>query len=205
MIARTPGIAPSVVVRLPYVSNRTATASATALLYGTDQYVTLNSLYGTVGHQPYGFDQFAAMYRQYKVLSVRTTFEVFTTTGVYVTFSARIYPPGSTAVFSGADMNAVAERPGTQSIFSVGSPGAGGAAKNKLTFNLPLHEVLGITKEMYDADSSLYAAAVGADPTRNAQIQFAIANLAGTSSTAQVLIRQDFEVLFWQRSTLTQS
>jgi hypothetical protein len=178
--------------------------NATAFTYGTEQYVSLNNLYRSGGHKPYGFDTYASLYRQYKVLSCKVTFDLYTDNS-NVTFSARYYPPGSTATFSGSLVEAVAERPGTRSIHGVGwsnSP----LIKTRLVFDTPIHDVIGVTKQMYDADVDLYSAAIAANPTREAKIQFATASAAttGTQST-WVLISYDFEVLFWQRSTVAQS
>lgn len=169
--------------------------------------VALNSLFAprSGGHQPYGFDTLATIYRRYKVYSVKIEGTCMckdaTNTDVYAFTALR---PGSAATTIGAQTLAatkIGERP--LSRFFLLRQGTNRQAAD-FSMNVPIHSLEGLTKAECDANSD-YRALMTASPAIVPTIEFANAGATSTSIPCEWRIRMTFDVEFYERANLAQS
>ncbi len=170
---------------------------------GTPVNIRVNNAFSPINatHQPYGWDQMAALYRFYKVVGchIKVTFaSQYAANTTYVLF--RPVPVNENFTMQAVDVAQAAEKPHTRT-FIAAAPGG-----PVLTFE---HEVdipkqLGVTREQFDADVSEYSAAVTAAPNRYAYCQLGAAG-ANNSVYGEALIEIVYTIHFWQRITQGQS
>lgn len=148
-------------------------------------------------HQPYGWDQMAALYRFYKVIGFK-----YKVTGInYVGSTAcalvvRPVPVNENAGMNPASLYTVLERPDTRVRYLV----AGAGYPPSIEGNVDIPKLMGVTQEQFDADVSEYAALCTAAPSRYPYLQVAVAG-SSTSASAYVVIEVEYIVHFWQRIT----
>jgi hypothetical protein len=193
--------ATSAVVDLPFVFQFSA-SSAGSSTFGADTSFRLNDAYNPASgtHQPYSWDTYANIYRQYKVLSTRfeiTALPNSNTSSVCLAY--RVLPPSYTSSFSGSTMSEVLERPGVKFHWL----NSGGGKPPVFREFVNMHDQIGVTKSQYDADVSQYSAATTSSPSRIVSLQVASASPAASSTYVIVKIVQ--RIHFWQRNTLAQS
>lgn len=139
----------------------------------------LNSLYDPHttfgGHQPYMYDQFAALYSQYRVLKARIIFTMVPDNfdGVVVTGFPRI--SGDTTALSGLNVPYM-EFPSAKTGLATA------AIPFTVDYTANIWEMLGVTKDRYLADPN-YVALISASPTPAAWYTLMWANpLASTGA-----------------------
>jgi len=199
----SPGIiAPVTRVKLPWALQVTLTASATQYTFGTDSQLSLGGPYNITGHQPYGWDQYAAFYRRYKVLGthVRLTFVTNAASSGTALVAWRLRPPGDTGTFASSTISAVLERPNTTSKWVQAAAGSPPVHE----FDVDFARLCGVSKAAFAADISEYEASVGAAPNRPVSMALACAGTSG-SEVIQVIVEVMFDVVFHQREVLAQS
>ncbi len=182
---------------MPWVHAFAQTSDATFAGYtGTQTVVRVTNAYEPAPstHQPYGWDQMAALYRQYKVVGCKAEVWVSNSTGTNCVTLVRPVPVNENTNISNVSMLS-AERPDVDMLFT-----ASGHPIAKWTRTIDIPRLCGVTKEQYDADVSEYAAAVTAAPNRYPYIQIATQS-STTSQTVSITVKLTFRVQFWQRST----
>ncbi len=175
----------------------------TAFRTGTASTWNLNSLYSPTsggGHQPYGRDTLATLYRKYKVTRVRVEIELHPNLVVsYTSGMTGIFtPPSATYSLTGVDMAVFYEKPGAFTLTQ-------GAMPRTFVYDFPMWQLSGVTKREFDTNNEEFAAAFGSNPTRIPTLQLvAWSNEAAADRVTCVLkITQWFEC--FERIILAQS
>ena len=192
---------------LRYAETFSLTTGAAGIV-GTVQTMFLNSLYdpnytGT-GHQPYGFDQLAAFFQQYIVHAAR--FQLITSTiggTAEVCVAYQVFPTAGGVSIAGITSDAAAEK-STVSTFVAGS--SGNVRARSVAGEVKMHQIFGLTKAQYAAQTDVYGAAVTSNPSLGAYLEVGIGSYNGTAGeTLSVQIILDLEAEFWQPKTMPQS
>lgn len=190
--------------RLPFAYSTNIFNDATYdWVYGTAINLGVTNCYSPISgtHQPYGFDQMAALYRYYKVVGF--TYKI---TGVqYIAACAsalgvREVPVNENKSLTATDIAQAAERPGMR--WKLTTAGNGVPPSISGVVNIPA--LLGVSQEQFDADVSEYAALCTAAPNRYPYIQISV---AGNNAAVfmRLMIECVYTVNFWQRVTQSQS
>lgn len=179
--------------------------------FGNTQTMRLNSLFDPdltgVGHQPYGYDQMAALYNVYKVtrVQVELTFTAMTVnTGYGCACGLMIQTPYDTSLALAANLPAtVDERPNSQVIYL---PGTG--LQREVYQDWELHTLCGMTRAAFDADPTV-SALVGVTPAVVPLLLIAIADQSGALGVGGVVVtcatRFTYHVKWTDRVTVAQS
>ncbi len=175
---------------------------------GTPLTFNLGSLFAPIagGHQPFGFDQMAALYARYKVHKVKIRVETFMNSATSVAGAVQvigIFPPGSSQT--------------TLNVLNAYAMGENyNVSTNVIQFNavrpvvyettLDIATIAGLTKKEFEANIEDYSALVSASPTR---FPFLEVNLAPFTAANGDLyssgVTLTFVAEFWQRISLAQS
>lgn len=168
----------------------------------TEYNYQINSLFdpdftGT-GHQPYCFDQLAALYTNYMVTGCLLELEFFdpSADGIIVGYQVQ----GNST--SGFPANVIQERPWVESADIANT----GNQHHKFRMFIPSHYGLGLKKAQYRDDTNNYGAACTASPTGGLYVRiFAISTIGSTATTVKCNVKLTFYSTFWNRITQTQS
>lgn len=162
------GVPQSMNVKLKYADRALI---ATSISGSSVSVIRLNSLFdpdfGVGGHQPMGFDQYAAFYNRYRVNAVKIKMTLFNDSDP----SALASGPQMISIWPDYNLSGTAisipeimERPSV-SYDIVGHSGSGSDRCKSITWFSRLHNFLGITKKEYDAEDS-YSSLVSTNPTK---------------------------------------
>ena len=159
-------------------------------------------------HQPYGFDQMAALYRFYKVIGFKYKITAMLQNQVSaapaVALAVREVPVNENLALTGAGLARILEAPGTKVAFT-----NLGTRPCTIRGEVDIPKLLGVTPEQYSADVSQYAALCTAAPTRYPYVQIGIAgsesDISSSATYAYVVVECEYIVHFWQRITQAQS
>ncbi len=176
---------------------------------GTPLTFNLGSLFEprSGGHQPFGFDQMAALYARYKVHKVHVKVETFPT-GSGATLGVAyqlvgIFPPGSAQttlnVLLAANMG---------ENFNVSSKLWLVNAVQPVTFEATydIATIAGLTREEFESNIEDYSALVSASPTRFPFMEVNLAPVvAASGSDFSSTVTLTFFAEFWQRISLAGS
>jgi hypothetical protein len=194
------------VAALRYSDSYTILTTTTEFLYGTATSVLLNSLFAPVsgGHQPYGFDQLAALYNRYRVNAVDVEMTIMYNGGVQNSIvSGVVLPPGTSATIAGSTYTIVSEKPNVISVPIVGGTNTG-TVFIKQRFDIA--RLAGLTANELQANVEDYSAAVTASPSKLVTFEFATCGVSTTTATSsKVLLTLVFHTEFWERKILAQS
>jgi hypothetical protein len=194
---------------LKYGDAATITTTGNQWEYGTAVTVLLNSLFaptsgGVSAHQPYGFDQWAAIYSRYRVDAVDMTMQIMYNGGVQNSVvSGVVLPPGTSATIAASTYSIVNEKPLTFNVPIVGGTNAG-TVFVKQRFDIA--QLAGLTQMEHAANIEDYSAAVTASPSKVVSFEFATCGVSTTTATSsKVLLTFEFHCEFWEPKILTQS
>lgn len=182
-------------------------ASGVGGLMGTEAIFALNDLYdpnysGT-GHQPYGFDTLASLYRRYRVDTVSFTLQFSNPNEDSVACAAMVQASAGTYALTGHDIATVDETPNI-TMKLLNNTGSQSWVVNSGPLNL--HQVEGVPFSVWQAGTTTYGAAVTTDPTLLPFLRIAIGSAVGSASASiQVLVRFKFNAVFYERKVLAQS
>jgi hypothetical protein len=191
------------IVKLPFVHREGLFSHNTnAWMIGNTLNVRINNAYDPIQgtHQPYGWDQCAALYRRYKVLGFKLTVMALNMNATKpVHLVMRPVPVNENKSIQDTYLENCLEWPSIHD-FPVASAG-GPISKKTIVVDIP--KLLGITQDQYIADTSRYSADVTSAP----QYGYVQVGVAGSDSAAyaDVTIRIEYVVQFWQRVTQDQS
>lgn len=186
------------VVKLRFGYRWSSAANATPSLIGTPLTLQANSVFepvDTLGDQPYGYDQMAALYSKYKVLGVDLQI-TSASTGAQpsMIFVLGQSPTGGVSL-SGANAGLTTSRPNVAAYpcSAVGGP------VSTYRRNFAIHELLGVTKQEFDSNVEDYTALVNANPAQMPTIQVAESTMGSTTSATVHYILMTFTVQFFGR------
>ena len=150
--------------KMHYVETVTLTTD-TAGVFGAGTTFRLNSLYdpnltGT-GHQPYGYDQMAALYKRYIVSGVKVhiTFTDPSADGVAV--GCMVQASGGAGALYGITPDIIKEQP----LSWVAPVNNTGSQVKHFSQYFPLQKVEGLQKVQWIANEDQYGAAINANPS----------------------------------------
>ncbi len=177
---------------------------------GTPYTFNLGSLFEprAAGHQPFGFDQMAALYARYKVHKVRIHVETLRTGNAGGTVNPAcqvigIFPPGSTQT--------------TLNVVTALSMGENFNVSTKMLMptmiqpyvfetTLDIATIAGLTKKEFEANIEDYSALVSASPTRFPFLEVNLApNITTDGDDYSSTVTLTFVAEFWQRISLAAS
>ncbi len=173
---------------------------------GAPQVFNLGSLFAPEagGHQPFGFDQMAALYARYKVHKVRIRVETIqTTTSTGASQVVGIFPPGSTMT----TLNVLtAQTMGENFNVSTKVMHPLSTSPTVYSTTLDIATIAGLTKREFEANIEDYSALVSASPVRYPFLEVNLAPLAlGNGDAYSSCVTLTFVAEFWQRISLAAS
>lgn len=205
-IARYDFLPPHKRCNLRYAQSLNLT-TGTAGVMSTVQIIRLNSLYDPDqtggGHQPYLFDQIAALYSSYRVDNVKIEL-IWSTVGGTADIACCTQFSGSSGylTMAGATLDAVTER---NTVYSTMISPSGNSRVVKQTFNKKLYKIEGVSKKKY-RDEDNYGALCSTNPALNINMSVAAGSPSGTAGenvTVQVVVT--YQAYFYNRIMLAQS
>ncbi len=171
---------------------------------GTQNAFKLNGLYDPnttgVGHQPYGFDQIAALYGEYRVDFI--AYEAhFTTPSGTANICCNVCIKRGAETLTGQTTDRLGEMPNvTQANLSTS-----GSKHAVVRGSVNLPELFGVSKERYLGDVNTSAAVTG-DPAAAASFNVSISSYDGTASqTAACTVKLRYTARFFNRTSQSQS
>lgn len=175
--------------------------------FGPERIFRLNSLYdpdwGIGGHQPYGYDELSALYRKYKVSSVKINVVYTDPTADGMCIGATIQPPQGVAQIEGHLVGTVKERPMsvTRSINNSGTQAGSFTQYQKI------QTVSGLTPIQFKADIDTFTGLTGGtgtgdNPAASPFLRLAVANNRSIASTMLVRVTFTFYCQFYERIVL---
>lgn len=194
---------PSKYCKLRY-SQLVVLTTGTAGVFGTEQVFNLNSLYDPdfsgLGHQPYGFDQMAALYRFYKVNGVLIQMSIFEPSNDDLVFGACVQPSTATTTITGNVLDTIQEQQTslTRYVSNTGSQ----KAYIKQFFRINVIE--GLTKLQFSDQD--YAAEINANPYKTPYLRMAVGSSGANSGhTVKVMLTLTYYCKFNGIRTFSQS
>lgn len=172
------GLPPSILMKHSYVDNYKLDNTGTTTVAATQQF-RLNSLYDPdytgSGHQPYYYDQIAALYAEYCVYGVKV--DIYAgSESVTSPILLSIAPSLSTSLPTDAELGL--ERPQASRLFV----DAGGASQRFVKY-YKIYEILGVPKSECFIDDALSAS--GTNPSRPLYLN--LSAICGDTSVACIL------------------
>jgi hypothetical protein len=166
----------------------------------------LGSLYqpNVTTHQPYCFDTLQTLYRRYRVnaVSIELVFQNTSTNPMTVLWG--IVPPGATySTSTNDDMPNLGEKP----QFAVKNllTRDGGYCSHTVRLVLPSHQICGLTKREFEANTEDYSALVSASPSRSAKLVLNVSSLGTTADVCICACKITYHAELWERIALGQS
>lgn len=166
-----------------------------ATLVGSQQIMNLNSIFDPdrtgSGHQPYGFDQLAALYNRYRVLSVSWRI-LFAPTSNQAAVAVIVPVNGllNTAVSSASTFNTACEIPFARTY---AIPNAGSVVT--AVSGIKLNELNGCTLVEYLGDDR-FESAVTSSPSEVMTLYIAVYNPTTVTVSSEVSVQLTYEVDF---------
>lgn len=193
--------------KLVYSANYTLSANASLGIFGTEHVFSLNSIHdpdqtSSTNTQPYGHDELALLYKQYKVNAVKIDllWSDPSADGQYV--ACRIIPPQVASSLTGGFPGIESERPMTvmKALNNTGSQ------KTMMSFFIPMAKAIGITPLQFKASSGApYSAVFGSSPADQPRLAVATANRGTTSATVYLTARLTYYTQCYERHVLATS
>lgn len=185
---------PRVITKLRYSAQFISSGSA------LDNQMRLNGLfdpdYTGVGHQPYGFDTYAAIYAKYRVFACAYTIKATSTSGT-VPVSMTIVPNNTNSPFTNSTLAMESPRAKTTMLAY--------AAPRVISGKIYLPALVGGSNVNYKADDR-YQADITGVPAEVMNLHIVTSDMAGNASTAvQYSIEMVYYVEFYDPKELSQS
>lgn len=196
---------PKMNVAIKYTQTNALTVGASGI-YGTETVFRLNSPFDPdftgIGHQNFGFDQLATLYRMYKVNAVKIEMVLTDPDADSLVVGATIQPSGSTFTLTGKAVDSIKEQPNSVTRSMVNS----GNQLSRIVQKLPLYKIEGLSKVQWDADLSEYVQTTGSNPPKTPYLRVAVGNLRGVGA-GSVVVRTTLTMYstFYDRITFSQS
>jgi len=182
-------------------------SSTTAGVMGSQQVFRLNGMYDVDvtggGHQPYGFDQLASIYKRYKVnaVAVKILISNPSSDGLYV--AGQIANPSNSSEFINTLTADIVQERQQAFVQRINNSGSQLITKK---FYLPIYKGAGIHKIQFLADPDNYTASVSGNPGSEVKLLLACGSDHGDSGeSVTVSVEFTFYALMYQRVQLSQS
>ncbi len=190
---------------LIYSQEHTFSSAAVAFQLGAENVWNLNSLFDPDqtggGHQPYGFDQMAAIYARYRVRAVTIDIRLCAVPGQVNAVAAIVTPSVNAFVLTGQALGIVDEQPQSH-VEILNSTGWVTHIRRRFAID----QIEGITSKQLENNIEEYGALVSANPARIPGLRVAVANMEnGTMDNVRALVRLEFEAEFYDRLVLPPS
>jgi len=192
--------------KLNYVQNVVLQAGAAGVL-GAQQRFCLNGMYDPDtsggGHQPYGYDQLAFLYKRYKVNGVMVKITANDPNEDGVVLACQLTnPSNSTAYINGFDPSIIEER---QQAFVLRVNNTGSQKVTK-TFYSSIQPLSGLTKIQFAADPDNFTADTSNNPGSVCNMLLALGSEAGSATaTLRVTVDITYYCTWYQRVQLASS
>lgn len=191
--------------RMTYTTTDVLSVGAVGV-FGTEKIFRLNSLYdpdysGT-GHQPYGFDQLAGLYRKYMVNAIKISIVFDDPDQDSLVVAVQLQPSSSSQTLTGSDADAVKERPMavTRCINNTGSQIV------RVNQYMTMSKIEGISPLQWKTQMDQYGALATANPTLTPYIRLAVGNVRSSGSgTIVARTTLTFYTKWWDRIGQAQS
>lgn len=195
----------SMSVKLAYTKTHAAVTGSGGV-FGPEDVIRLASLYdpefGLGGHQPYGFDQLALLYRKYKVNAVLVELTCTDPSEDGLVIGCTFQPPNGAYTLAGKTPDILKEKPMcvTRPINNTGSQLV------RIKQYMPMSKISGLTPLQFKADIDLFTATTSANPTAEPYFRFAVASDRAASGAGLIMrVKVTYFATFYERITLTQS
>lgn len=146
-------------------------------------------------------DQFAALYGRYRVDSCLVQLDAIADPTTAHCITALLQGPSGNMGLGGKPVDQMIENVKAKNLFVLGTA----TSAQTIRFNVDIAEYLGIGRDAYEADLSVWGAAFGSNPTRTMFLNLATSAFAGTSHSIQVVVTLVFDVKLWDPLTYEQS
>lgn len=191
---------------LKYSQTDTYTAGASGIT-GVEQAFRLNSMFDPdftgAGHQPYGYDQLALLYKKYKVTSVDIAIKATDPSEDGMFICAMVGSFNNIYTLAGRSYDQVNEKPNamTRAVNNTGSQ------QSTVRQHVPLWKVTGLSKAQYDANITDYSGLfAGPTVTDTPWLRVNAGSVRGlTGGTIKIQVEIIFHVQCYERLTLNQS
>lgn len=176
-------------------------------VYGNENIYRLNSIFDPdqtgVGHQPYGHDQMALLYKQYKCYGVNIVVEIVDPSEDALVVGIKLDTPSGGAVLTGAPIDAIKEQP--MSLTKVLN--ATGSQRATVKQYMPMYQLMGVTKNQFNSTVGVpYSAAFGTNPVDQPVLRIALGSVrAAGAGTIVVRTLLTYHCQVYDRITLVQS
>jgi hypothetical protein len=158
---------------------------------GTQQLMRLNSIFDPnstgVGHQPYGYDQIAALYNRYRVLSTKWKITFGTVGGTYRLVVIPVNGALSSAISNNTTFDTACEVPRARQR----TQGGGGSPTISMSSGIKLNDLNGVTFTEYLADDR-FEAQIGANPAEVMNLVVGTYNPTAGSIDIQYSIEMEY-------------
>jgi hypothetical protein len=146
----------------------------------------------------------SSLYRRYKVNAVTIELTLLNQSVASNTCIWGILPPG--AVYSTTG-NGNAYNLGEKPFFTTVTllTRDGGHCSRTVRYKLQSHQLVGLSKKEYAADTNNYSALVSASPSRYPTMIFNSASSSGNAVTAEFSLKITYHAEFWERVALATS
>lgn len=191
--------------RLVWGGVYTLTVGASVKQIGSNQVFNLNSLHTPVsgGHQPYGHDELATLYRQYKVYGVKVDIVFSDPSADGLACCIRFVPPKVSADMAGEFPAIAAESPMTVCKFL----NTTGTQQTRYSQYLPISTICGITPLQFKASvGAPYSAVFGTNPADMPTLRVGVASLnTSTTATVECRVTLTYYAQIYERQRLASS
>ncbi len=162
-------------------------------LAGSQAVYRLNSIFdpdaSVGGHQPYGYDQMAALYNRYRVLKARWHIEFGTSTQTYNIVVVPVNGSLATAITNDTTFETACEMPFARTYTQGGS----GAPTTVAVGGMALNKLNGVTTTEYLGDDR-FEAQIGANPAEVMQLYVGIFNPTGSTVVPFISLTLSYDV-----------
>lgn len=162
---------PSIVTTHRYVERLTLTNENTTGITGSEIAFRLGSMFDPnftgVGHQPWGFDQMAAIYQQYQVYKVKVAFRIFSSEGAAAFLAINVRPAVSGYNLQNKFGYEIIERSGNTLIQMDNASGNGTRTEGDIVWQAEyyLADIEGLSRLEYSNDTT-YKGLSSGNPTK---------------------------------------
>lgn len=139
------------------------------------------------GHQPYGFDQMAALYNTFTVTDIEINLHYAAPSDPSCYLVAAIRPSGGTFNPSGLGVQDVVEKDNVRWFMTPETQGQKVGDSTISLGKIPINYVQGVSRKAI-IEGTNYSGSVTADPTTVPQFGICLGNVAGASDPTMVII-----------------
>ncbi len=158
--------------------------------------------YTSAGHQPYGFDQWAAFFNKYIVRSAHIEVCCYDPSADGLMAVMQVQSPNDTNGITGKTAGYALESPNVH----IGALSNTGDQRVVWSLTVPLHTLVGRSQAEYLANADSYGAVVSTNPSLPTYVNFTVIDpSAGAAATVKFAVRITYDADLYEPVNLTQS